>query len=56
MRRGSWMIPLASGSERFPLAFPGLAEPVEGGQPSSADTRPFGLRALRAMGPGRVRP
>lgn len=48
--------PLASGSERFPLAFPGLATPGEGGQPSGPDTRPYGLRVLRVMGPGRVRP
>lgn len=48
--------PLASGSERFPLAFSGLAELGEGGQPSSIDSRPFGLRVLRVMGPGRVRP
>ncbi len=48
--------PLASGSERFPLAFPGLATLGEGGQPSGSNTRPYGLRVLRVMGSGRVRP
>ncbi len=40
--------PLASVSERFPLAWPDLAEPG-GGKPSAAETRPFGLRVLRIM-------
>ncbi len=35
--------PLASGSERFPLAWPGLADPGEGGRPSASGLRPFGL-------------
>ncbi|MGH3942890.1 MAG: hypothetical protein ACRDTG_30565 [Pseudonocardiaceae bacterium] len=42
--------PLASVSEQFPLGWPGLAEPGEGGEPSAPDTRPFGLRVLRVMG------
>jgi hypothetical protein len=31
--------PLASVSERFPLAWPGIAEPREGGEPSAPDIR-----------------
>lgn len=42
--------PLASVSERFPLAWPDLAEPGAGGKPSAPETRPFGLRVLRVMG------
>ncbi|MGH3937944.1 MAG: hypothetical protein ACRDTG_04800 [Pseudonocardiaceae bacterium] len=42
--------PLASVSERFPLGWPGHAQPGEGGDPSTPDTRPFGLRVLRIMG------
>jgi hypothetical protein len=38
--------PLASASERFPLAWPGTAEPGEGREPSAPDIRPFGLRVL----------
>ena len=41
--------PLASVSERFPLAWPGMAEPREGGEPSAPSIRPFGLRVLRVM-------
>jgi hypothetical protein len=46
--------PLASVSERFPLAWPGTAEPGEGGEPSAPDIRPFGLRVLRVMGSPRL--
>jgi len=42
--------PLASVSEQFPLAWPDLDEPGAGGEPSSPETRPFGLRVLRNMG------
>jgi len=46
--------PLASVSERFPLAWPGMAEPREDGEPSAPDIRPFGLRVLRVMGFPRI--
>ncbi len=46
--------PLASVSERFPLAWPGIAEPGEGGEPSAPGIRPFGLRILRVMGSPRL--
>jgi hypothetical protein len=46
--------PLASVSERFPLAWPGTAAPGEGGEPSAPDIRPFGLRVLRVMGSPRL--
>lgn len=42
--------PLASVSERFPLASPDLDEPGASGKPSAPETRPFGLRVLRDMG------
>lgn len=42
--------PLASVSERFPLAWPGHAELGDSGEPSAPDVRPFGLRILRVMG------
>ncbi len=46
--------PLATASEHFPLAWPGLAEPGAAEKPSAPDVRPFGLRVLRSMGSPRL--